>query len=105
MSHLLPAPFPFSALVWGLAPWQHVLGKEPVGVCEGLCHALECPLQDPVPGALRDSPGCLLSLSIPLPERPRLFQLSLSHPEPNITLWVTSKMWSPVDRLCLLVSP
>lgn len=70
MSQLPPAPVPTSALLWGLAPWQHALGKEPVGFCEGLRHALECPLQDPVPGALWDSPGFLLSLSIPLPERP-----------------------------------
>lgn len=36
-------------------------------VCERPCHALERPLQDPIPRALWDSPMCSFSIRIPHP--------------------------------------
>lgn len=50
-----------------VAAGQRALGEEPVGVREGPRHALDGPLQDPVPGSLRDRPPASLPWPGPLP--------------------------------------
>lgn len=90
----------------GGLPCIQALGEESLRICDGPCHALEGPLQDPVPGALRISQHCQSlcpsRLQTPLycPGSPCLAYIPTS-----VTLWVTPHMWSPLDGFCLVLFP
>lgn len=79
------------------------LGEEPVCFCNWPCHGLECPLQDPIPRALWDSPMCSFYIIIPHPSPlgssgTRCLTQSPGHPV------ATPETLSPLHGICLLVS-
>lgn len=101
----VPAAMPVlcqQPVLWELPSGQQALGKEPMGVCKGPCHALECPLQDPVPGALQDSPKVILQIH---PNPCPLVCPGYLYLAPCLTSSCRShQRHSPLNGLCLLPS-
>lgn len=78
---------PRSLVSLGLPRPQRALVKRPVWVCKGPCHALECPLQDPIPRSLWDRTPVVSLRSRSILSLSALPSFSSSFPEPPGLLW------------------
>ena len=78
---------PRSLVSLGLPRPQRALVKRPVWVCKGPCHALECPLQDPIPRSLWDRTPVVSLRSRSILSLSALPSFSSSFPAPPGLLW------------------